>query len=332
MNATERAEERQEMDDRTQEASVDLTVSVGGLTLRNPVMAASGPFGRTANYTTYVRPAELGAVVMKTVTLHPRSGNPEPQIHHLEDGSVLNSIGLENAGIHAWASETLPRLLDSGATVVASLWADNPDEYGEAAGVLAEIQGPAAFELNLSCPNHGDPRLLIAHDDELTRRAVSAVRAAVGPTFPLWAKLSPNTTDLVEIAEAAAAGGANAVTLVNTFAGMAIDLESRRPLLGNRYGGISGPALHGIALRAVHQVHDALPDLPIIGVGGISTGEQAVAMMMAGACAVQVGTANLYDSYATHNVLSELEKWCESHRTTPESLSRTAESQDVPGA
>ncbi len=317
------------MEDRPREASVDLTVSVGGLTLRNPVMAASGPFGRTANYTTYVSPAELGAVVMKTVTLHPRAGNPEPQIHHLEDGSVLNSIGLENPGIEAWSIEFLPRLLHTGATVVASLWADNPDEYGEAAAALATEDGPVAFELNLSCPNHGDPRLLIAHDANLTRRAVSAVRAAVGSSFPLWAKLSPNTTDLVEIAEAASEGGANAVTLVNTFAGMAIDLENRRPLLGNRYGGISGPALHGIALRAVHQVHEALPDLPIIGVGGISTGEEAIAMMVAGASAVQVGTANLHDSYATHKVLAELEKWCESHKTHPEELRSMVEPQDV---
>lgn len=308
------------MEDRPRQPSVDLSVRAGGLTLANPVMAASGPYGRLAHYETFVDPAALGAVVMKTITLEARGGNPEPVIHLLGDGSVLNSVGLANPGIQAWCGTVLPRLLGAGATVVASLWAETPDGYAEAGEVLARIDGPVAWELNLSCPNHGDPRLLIAHDVELTRKAVSAVRGVVGDRLPLWAKLSPNTTEIVEIAEAAAEAGAAGVTLVNTLAGSAIDIDTRRPVLGKRYGGISGPALRHTALRAVHQVHEALPDLSLIGVGGISTGEHAVEMMLAGASAVQVGSANLYDDRATHKVLAELANWCAANGLRPADL------------
>ncbi len=287
---------------------VDMAVTVGSGRLPNPVMTASGTAGHGAELAPYVDLGALGAVVVKSLHADPWPGNPPLRVHETTAG-MINSVGLQGPGVKAWQDEDLGPLLATGARVVASIWGRSVDEYRRAAELLADVPaGVVAVEVNLSCPNTEAGRDLFAHSPSATGEVIAAT-AACGR--PLWAKLSPNAPNLVAVASAAHDAGAEAVTLVNTVMGMAIDPETRRFRLGSgpAGGGVSGPAIHPIAVRAVFDVHRALPSLPVIGVGGIARGVDAAEMMLAGATAVQVGTATFADPRAPGRVLDELQAW-----------------------
>jgi len=288
--------------------AVDLQATIGSVVLPNPVMTASGTAGHGAELGRYLDLAGLGAIVVKSLSATPWAGNPAPRVHETTAG-MLNSVGLQNPGVEAWMEEELPQLLDSRARIVASIWGFTVEDYVKTAASLADSPASVvAVEVNLSCPNLEDPRHMFAHSPEATAEVLEGT-AACGR--PRWAKLSPNVTDIVEIAAAARRGGAEAVTLVNTVLGMAIDPETRRPRLGAGGGGLSGPAIHPIAVRAVHDVRAALPDVPIVGVGGVRSAEDAVELLLAGADAIQVGTATFADPRAPERVLHDLARWCE---------------------
>ena len=293
---------------RTGRRDVDLTSTVGSLTLPNPVLTASGTAGHGAELAPYLDLSRLGAVVVKSLSAEPWAGNPPLRVHETEAG-MINSVGLQGPGVAAWLAEDLPPLLATGARVVASIWGRSVDEYRAAADALAGAPAEViAVEVNLSCPNTEAARDLFAHSVESTAAAMAATE---GCGRPRWAKLSPNVTDLVPIAAAAREAGAEAVTLVNTVLGMAIDPETGRYRLGSgaRGGGLSGPAIHPVAVRAVHDVYAALPDLPIVGVGGVARGEDGAELLLAGAAAIQVGTATFADPRAPGRILDELERW-----------------------
>jgi dihydroorotate dehydrogenase (NAD+) catalytic subunit len=283
-------------------------------------MTASGTAGHGAELAPYVDLAGLGAVVVKSLSAEPWPGNPPLRTHEVGTG-MLNSVGLQGPGVAAWLEHDLPPLVAAGARVVASIWGRSTDDYRRAAERLAAAPAAVvAVEVNLSCPNTEAGRDLFAHSAEATGEAVEAT-AACGR--PRWAKLSPNVTDLVPIARAALAGGAEAVTLVNTVLGMAIDVDTGAYRLGSgaRGGGLSGPGIHPIAVRAVHDVHAALPDLPIVGVGGVASGTDAAELVLAGASAIQVGTATFADPRAPARVLRELAAWAARTGRTPLSAS-----------
>jgi dihydroorotate dehydrogenase (NAD+) catalytic subunit len=295
-------------------ADVDLSVPVGSLTLPNPVMTASGTAGHADELEAYGPLAALGAVVVKSLSVGPWPGNPAPRVHQAGAGMV-NSVGLQGPGIEAWVRDDLPRLHAAGARTVVSIWGQRVDDYAKAAGLLAGVTGLTAVEVNVSCPNIEDRRHMFAHSATATAEVLEAV-AANGPGVPLWAKLSPTVSDLAEIAGAALAHGAEGVTLVNTALAMVIDTERRAPVLGSGAagGGLSGPSLHPVAVRAVFDVRAAHPDATIIGVGGVMSGRDAVELLMAGADAVQVGTATFRDPRAAWRVLDGIGAWCSAHQ------------------
>ena len=286
---------------------------MGSVRLPNPVMTASGTAGHGAELARYVDLSSLGAVVVKSLSAEAWGGNPAPRVAEVDAG-MLNSVGLQNPGIEAWLEDELPALLGTGARVVASVWGFTVEAYEKAAAALAEAPpGVEAVEVNLSCPNlhgSGGRRTMFAHSPQAT---AAAVDATAGCRRPRWAKLSPNVTDLVEIADAALSAGAEALTLVNTVMGLAIDPRTRRPRLGAGGGGLSGPAIRPVAVRAVHEVSTAIPGAAVVGVGGVAAGEHAVEMLLAGASAVQVGTATFADPRAPAAVLAGLERWCRRH-------------------
>lgn len=288
--------------------SVDLSVRVGSVELPNPVMTASGTAGYSTELGAYVDLASLGAVVTKSLSAFPWDGNPAPRVVGTPAG-MLNAVGLQNPGVEAWLGSELPRLQRTGARVVASIWGCTVADYGKAAELLAGTD-LTALEVNISCPNLEGRSQMFACDPAATADAISAA-TAVG--VPLWAKLTPNVSDIVEIADAAMGAGAEALTLINTVLGMSIDPVSAQPTLGNGGGGLSGPAIRPVAVKAIWDVRAALGDVPIVGVGGIAKGEHAVELMAAGAHAVQVGTASFYDPRAPVTVLAELHRWCERH-------------------
>jgi len=299
---------------------VDLTTRVGSVTLPNPVMTASGTAGHGDELAAYFPLGGLGATVVKSLAAYPWPGNAAPRVHETASGMV-NSVGLQGPGIDAWLADELPRLAATGGRVVVSIWGRSTEEFAEAARRLdravaeAGATGPArvvvAVEINVSCPNVEDRRRMFAHSPSATAAVVAAVTTAC--RLPAWAKLSPNVADVAEVAAAAIESGAEAVTLVNTVLAMAIDAERRRLLLGGGGGGLSGPAIHPVALRAVWDCHAALPDATIVGVGGVASGVDAVELLLAGASAVQVGTATFRDPRAPWRVLDELEHWCARH-------------------
>lgn len=278
---------------------VDLRVSLGRLELRNPVLTASGTFGYVREMAGFVRLDRLGGVVPKTVTQRPRAGNPTPRTVETRAG-LLNAIGLDNDGIDHFREHHLPYLRTIGTSVVANIAGEDEDQFVAMAEALGHEPGLAAVELNVSCPNvsHG---LDLGVDAAAVGRLVGRVRAAC--PLPILAKLTPNVTDIVPIAAAAAEAGADAVTLINTVRGMAIDWRRRRPILANDVGGLSGPAIKPIALRIVWDVARALPGLPIVAVGGIADADDALEFLVAGASAVQVGTATFYNPRAAEDVL-----------------------------
>jgi len=281
--------------------------------LPNPVMTASGTVGHGTEIGEYLDLAELGAVVVKSLSAEPWAGNPPPRLHETPAG-MLNSVGLQNPGVEAWIEHDLPALEARGARVVASIWGFTVEAYAKAATMLGEVAARLqAVEVNLSCPNIEARKDMFAHSPSATAEVVEATAAC---RVPRWAKLSPNVTDVTEIAVSAIGAGAEALTLINTVMGMAIDIEQRRPRLGAGGGGLSGAAIRPVAVRAVYDCRQALPDAPIVGVGGVRTGDDAVELLMAGADAVQVGTATFFEPRAPLRVVEELERWCRRHALT----------------
>jgi dihydroorotate dehydrogenase (NAD+) catalytic subunit len=281
---------------------VDLQVTLGRLRLKNPVLVASGTFGYVREMQGLVRLERLGGVIPKTVTYQARAGNPTPRTVETASG-LLNAIGLDNDGIAHFRACHLPYLRTVGTAVIANIAGEDEDQFVAMAEMLGTETGLAAIELNISCPNvsHG---LDLGIDAGAVGKLVRRVRAVC--PLPIIAKLTPNVTNIVPIAEAAAEAGADAVSLINTLRGMAVDWRRRRPILAYDVGGLSGPAIKPIALRIVWDVARALPGLPLIGIGGIATADDALEFLVAGASAIQVGTATFYDPTASERVLTDL--------------------------
>ena len=269
----------------------DLSVSLGPLRLKNPLIAASGCFGYGVEYADLVDLSSLGAIAVKGLFLAEREGHPPPRIVETPSG-MLNAIGLQGIGVHRFVREKLPELERLGATVIVNVCGSTIDEYVEVSRVLSDASGVAALELNISCPNIKEGGIQFGCSLTGTHDVVSAVRKVT--TLPVIPKLTPNVTDVAAFARAAEEAGADAVSLVNTFLAMAIDVETRRPRLSNVMGGLSGPAIRPIAVRMVYECHQTTK-LPIIGVGGIAGATDALEFALAGASAVQVGTANFVD-------------------------------------
>ncbi|HEX2782524.1 MAG TPA: dihydroorotate dehydrogenase [Ilumatobacteraceae bacterium] len=293
--------------------SVDLHTRVGSVELPNPVMTASGTAGHGAEFQSFFDLADLGAHVVKSLAAFEWQGNPAPRVHPAGVGMV-NAVGLQGPGLAAWLATDLPALRATGARIVVSIWGRSIDDYRRAAEMIAQAEPDImAVEVNLSCPNLEGRRGIFAHDPELS----GAVIAAAAPCGrPLWAKLSANTDQVVEVAAAVQQAGAEAVTLINTLLGMVIDPSSWRPVLGAGGGGYSGHPIHPVAVRTVFDVHAAIPDLPIVGVGGVANGWDAIELILAGAAAVQVGTANFVDPRTPIRVLGGVGDWCARHGVT----------------
>jgi dihydroorotate dehydrogenase (NAD+) catalytic subunit len=294
---------------------VDLTATLGPVVLPNPVVAASGTYGHSDEVARLGDPSAIGAVTTKSLSSYPWAGNPAPRVVDTTAG-MLNSVGLQNPGVDAWLEHDLPPLLARGARVIASIWGRTVDDFAKAAATLAPAaERLVALEVNVSCPNLEDRGEMFAHHPRATAAAISSVVAEVGH-LPVFAKLSPNVTDVRPVAAAAMEAGATGLTLVNTLLGLSIDAGRRRPRLGAGGGGLSGPAIKPVALRAVWEVSRALPGVPIIGTGGVASGVDAVEMLLAGATAVGVGTATFHDPRAPERIATELAGWCRRHRVS----------------
>ncbi|MFQ5951867.1 MAG: dihydroorotate dehydrogenase [Candidatus Omnitrophota bacterium] len=287
---------------------MDLSVKIGGVTFKNPIWVASGTFGYGEEYKDFLNLNEVGAIITKTVTLEAREGNLPPRVAETPSG-LLNSIGLENKGILHFKEEIYPPLKKLKTKVVVSIAGLKENEFLKCAEELTGKHSPDAIELNLSCPNvkhKEESSWLFSQDARATERIVSAVKKKV--KCALIVKLTPNVTDIVRIAKAAESGGADAVSLVNTYSGMAVDAEEMKPLLGNVIGGLSGPAIKPLALKAVWEVYKSIK-IPVIGIGGIMTGTDVAEFMLCGAKAVQIGTANCVDPDAHARILKEFKAY-----------------------
>ncbi len=289
--------------------SLDLSVQIGALTLRNPVIAASGCFGYGLEYAGSIDLSTLGGVAVKGLFLAEREGHAPPRIVETPSG-MLNAIGLQGIGVHRFIREKLPELRRLGATTIVNICGSTLDEYCEVARALADADGVGVIELNISCPNIKEGGIQFGCSLNGTFDVVSAVRKVT--TLPLIPKLTPNVTDVASFARAAEDAGADAISLVNTFLAMAIDIDTRRPKLTNVMGGLSGPAIRPIAVRMVYECHQAVK-LPIIGMGGIANAEDAIEFMLAGATAVQVGTMNFVDPFIWSKILDGLSAYLERH-------------------
>lgn len=289
---------------------VDLTTSVGEVALANPVMTAAGTAGHGTELLRLLDLRALGAHVVKSLAAYEWAGNPTPRVHPAGIG-MLNAIGLQGPGIAAWRRDDLPALTSAGITTVVSIWGRSVADYAAAAEQLAGLPAHVvAVEVNLSCPNLEGRRGIFAHDPDLSAEVIRATAAA---GLPCWAKLSPNTDRVVDVAGAVHDAGAAAVTLTNTLLGLVIDPVTTKPALGAGGGGYSGTPIHPVVVRTVFDVHAAHPGLPIVGVGGIATGWGAVELLLAGASAVQVGTATFAEPTAPARVLGEIRTWMERH-------------------
>lgn len=288
---------------------VDLSVEVAGICLRNPVMTASGTFASGREYADFVDLSRLGALVTKGVSLEPWAGNASPRIAETASG-MLNSIGLQNPGVEAFCARDLSWLADRDVPVVVNVSGHSVEEYVAVIERLEAEQGVSAYEVNISCPNVDAGGMAFGTSCAPAAAVTRAVRAVTGR--PIIIKLSPNVTDIAEIARAVEAEGADAVSLINTLLGMAIDADTRRAKLARTVGGLSGPAIKPVALRMVWQVARSV-SVPVIGVGGIMTGSDAIEFLLAGASAVQVGTANFVDPTSTARVLDGVEEYCRRH-------------------
>jgi dihydroorotate dehydrogenase (NAD+) catalytic subunit len=283
----------------------DLSVEIAGIKMRNPVMTASGTFGYGEEFSPYLDLESLGAIVTKGLSLVPRAGNPMPRIIETP-GGMLNAIGLQNVGIDAFIEKKIPFLKKVNTPVIVNFFGNTIDEYAELAGRLDAVSEVAAVEINISCPNVKHGGIAFGSEPQAAFEVVKAVREAT--IKPLIVKLSPNVTDIVEMAQACADADADALSLINTLTGMAIDLNKRRPVLANITGGLSGPAIKPVALRMVWQVARAVK-LPIIGIGGITSATDALEFLLAGATAVQVGTANFLSPGIAQKIVQDMERY-----------------------
>lgn len=283
----------------------DLKVDIGGIELKNPVMTASGTFGYAREFEDLIDLNQLGGIIVKGISLKPSAGNKPPRIVETLCG-MLNAIGLENVGIEAFINEKIPFLKTLTTPVIVNIYGKTVDEYAKLASRINGIKEIAGIEVNISCPNVKTGGIAFGVDPESAYRVVKAVRE--NTVKPLMVKLSPNVTDITEIAICVQDAGANSISLINTITGMAIDIETRRPKLANITGGLSGPAIKPVALRMVWQAAQKV-DIPIIGVGGIMTSNDALEFLIAGAVAVQVGTANLINPNATIEIIKGIEKF-----------------------
>src|SRR5712671_4603397 len=289
---------------------MDLSVRIGNLTLKNPVIAASGCFGYGVEYADVVELSSLGAIVSKGLFLEEREGHPAPRIVETPAG-MLNAIGLQGIGVHRFVDEKLPELRARGATVIVNVCGTTLDEYVEVARILSDQEGVDALELNISCPNIKEGGITFGCSLTGTFEVVSAVRKVT--RLPIIPKLTPNVTDVASFARAAEDAGADAVSLVNTFLAMVLDVETRRPRLSNGVGGLSGPAIRPIAVRMVHECRQMVK-IPVIGMGGIADARDALEFMIAGANAVQVGTANFVDPFIWPKLIDGIEDYCRRHQ------------------
>lgn len=296
-------------DKRSAEA-VGLGVKIGPLELKNPVMTASGTFGYGLEFEPFVDLSRLGAVVVKGLSLEPRPGNPPPRIVETA-GGMLNAIGLQNIGIRAFIQEKMPYLRQLGVTVLVNIFGETIDEYRRVAGMLDPVAGIAGIEVNISCPNVKKGGIAFGADPDMAADVTRQVRRET--KLPLIIKLTPNVTDITEIAFAAEAAGADAISLINTVTGMSVDIETRRPRLANVTGGLSGPAIKPIAIRMVWQTAQA-SKIPVIGAGGIRTAADAIEFLIAGASAVEIGTANFINPSVTIDVLEGIQEYMARHQ------------------
>ncbi len=303
----------------------DLSVRIGSLHLRNPFMSASGCFGYGVEYADAFDLSTLGGVVVKGLFLNEREGHPPPRIVETPAG-MLNAIGLQGIGVHRFVAEKMPDLRRLGATVIVNICGTTIDEYCEVARVLSDVEGVAALEINISCPNIKEGGIQFGCSLTGTYDVVSAVRKVT--PLPILPKLTPNVTDVASFARASEEAGADAVSLVNTFLAMAIDVETRRPKLSNGMGGLSGPAIRPIAVRMVWECRQAVK-LPIIGMGGIASVSDALEFIIAGASAVQVGTANFVDPFIWPTLISGLDAYLDRHHIA--SVGDLVGQLDVPG-
>jgi dihydroorotate dehydrogenase (NAD+) catalytic subunit len=284
----------------------DLSVGIAGIRLKNPVIAASGTFGYGVEFAHLLDLGQLGGLVVKGLSREPMAGNPPVRMHETPAG-MLNAIGLQNIGARAFVSEKLPELRRYDTAVFANVFGHSTEDYAEVIRILEDAEGLAGYELNISCPNTARGGMVFASDPALTHEVTAAAHRVA--RRPLIVKLSPNVTDITVIARAAVEAGADALSLVNTFLGMAIDLEKRRPVLANVTGGLSGPAIKPLALRMVYQTARAVP-VPIIGLGGIVNGADALEFLVAGASAVEIGTASFLDPRAALRIIGEIRDYC----------------------
>ncbi|HGE73106.1 TPA: dihydroorotate dehydrogenase [Candidatus Poribacteria bacterium] len=284
---------------------INLSVDIAGIKMKNPVMVASGTFGYGEEYCTFFDLSELGAIVTKSITLRPRQGNRPPRIAETPSG-MLNAIGLQNVGIDAFISEKMPFLRTLGIPIIVSISGEDETEYIEIAERLSQIADVSGLEINISCPNVAKGGMQFGSDSQMTYELINSLRCATN--LPLIVKLSPNVTDIVEIAKSAEQAGADALSLINTFLGMSIDIKSRKPKLGNITGGLSGPAIRPIAVRMVWQVFNVVK-IPLIGMGGIMNADDALEFIIAGATAVSIGTANFVNPTTAIEVIKGIEEY-----------------------
>lgn len=294
-------------------SSVRLATEIGGgLTIKNPVMTASGTCGYGLELEEFTEIARLGGIVVKGLSPEPRAGNPPDRIVETPSG-MLNAIGLQNIGVRAFIEQRLPILRTKGTAIIANIFGESAEEYRTVAQALADAPGLAAIEVNLSCPNTAEGGMVFGIDPASVRRVTSIVKDA--SRVPVLVKLTPNVTDITEIARAAVDGGADALSLINTYVGMVVDVEKKRPVLANGTGGLSGPAIRPLAVWLVHQVARAVR-VPVIGMGGIACGRDALEFLIAGASAVQVGTVSFHTPSAAVRILGEIVEWCDARGVT----------------
>ena len=287
--------------------AADLRTRLGHVELPNPILTASGCAGSGRELAQFFDVAKIGAIVTKSVMLAPRAGRPTPRMAETPSG-MLNSIGLQGPGIDAFLQRDLPWLLSRGARAVVSIAGGTVDEFTELATRLSDASGVTAVEVNISCPNVEDRGQVFACDPAAASAVIEAVRGTLRYDVPVFAKLSPDVTDIVAIARACMSAGADGLSMINTLLGMAIDTTTLRPVLAGTTGGLSGPAIRPVAVRCIWQVREALPDVPIIGMGGVLTGRDAFEMILAGAAMVSVGTATFHDPSACVRILRELDE------------------------
>jgi dihydroorotate dehydrogenase (NAD+) catalytic subunit len=291
-----------------------LETAIGPLALRNPVIAASGTFGYGVEYAALMDISRLGGISVKGISLAPRQGNPPPRVCETPSG-MLNSIGLANIGYDAFVNGMMPELRARGATVIVNTYGTSPEEFAELARRFGGVKGVAALEVNISCPNVKAGGIHFGVRPEPAAEVTRAVREATA--LPVIVKLSPEASDLPSIAAAVAGAGADAISMINTIRGMSIDVDTRRPRLGAVMGGLSGPAIRPLAVRLIYEVHRAVPSIPIIGIGGVASLRDALELMLAGASAVQVGTASYSNPMTCIEIIDEMEAYFSARNQRP---------------